>query len=226
MSSPRLVRASASSRVLPMPALPSTTTNDPSPARARSASARIAASSPSRSRNGRSRACTGVDEMPSRSSNSSSGRSSPGSARLPSVSSRRPSPRSCWTSAAVVAGQQHLALRRDQTHARGVLARGSRIAARLARVQGDAHAAAAGRAVDEVDRRRDRGVRAREDAEHGAAAAFDLEAAVLAERRDHRLLVPGLVRRRRRAADETAAQERHRPRRKLSARCHLTRARG
>ena len=73
--------------------------------------------------------------------------------------------------------------------ARRVLARRARVAARLAGVQGDAHAAAAGRAVDEVDRRRDRGVRAREDAEHGAAAALDLEAAVLVERRDHRLLV-------------------------------------
>ena len=45
----------------------------------------------------------------------------------------------------------------------------------------------------EVDRRRDRGARAREDAEHGAAAALDLDAAVLAERRDHRLLVPALA---------------------------------
>ena len=37
MSSPRLLRASASSRVLPIPALPSITTSEPSPARARSA---------------------------------------------------------------------------------------------------------------------------------------------------------------------------------------------
>ena len=230
MSSPRLRARLGQQARLPDPALPSITTSDPSPSRARSASARIAASSPSRSRNGRSRACTGVDEMPSRSSNSVSGRSSPGqravAERLQPLARRRGRARRARPSSPSAAPGPPPPTSAD---ARRVLARRSRIAAR--RVASPVCRATRmplprGRAVDQVDRRRDRGARAREDAEHGAAAALDLEAAVLAERGDAPSprawpRAQASPRRRRDGCSGTSPF----PPEALCA-CHLTRARG